>query len=481
MATRPVEAKAVRDQVEKILKSPGFARNERLSRFLRFIVEQLLEGRAAELKESVIGTEVFRRAAAYNTKSDPIVRTEARRLRARLTEFYERAGAAATIVIELPKGGYVPVVRVAEGSHATPSPPKNLTATLLGARLVAAALATVTLLGVALVWGRLLPVHRSRTGANSPAYDTFLRARDAEMAPACTGAELSAELFEGTIAKDVSFAPAYAGLAAMEAARSGFDRFSPSERAAILVKGWTAARKAIELDPLLPDAQDALGMMQARQAQWRQAEYSFRRAIALAPGEPLWRDHFAVFMLLPLDRIEEAIQQLRKAEELAPKQLEIHHALTLALRAAGRFDDADFHCRNAVENNLQLSGCWAETLSRQGKNADAVRILETAWNGRLLNVGAESLGIAYARAGRRQDAERIAAMVPRPSSKAAIFAAMGDKGRTFETLDRMLPMGPTRIGRDLISPEFAMLRGDARLGAIRRKLGLPEAMPQPLP
>ncbi len=127
--------------------------------------------------------------------------------------------------------------------------------------------------------------------------------------------------------------------------------------------------------------------------------------------------------------------------------MEVHHGLTLALRAAGRYDDADFHCHHAVENDWQLSGCWAETLSRQGKNFDAVRILETAWNGRLLNVGAESLGIAYARAGRRQDAERIAAMVPRPSSKAAIFAAMGDKGRAFEILDSMLPMGPTRMGR----------------------------------
>lgn len=481
MATPPVEPQAVRNQVEEILKSPGFARNERLSGFLRFIVEQHLEGRGAGLKESVIGTEVFRRTADYNTKSDPIVRTEARRLRIRLTEFYQLSGAAATIVIELPKGGYVPVVRVAEGSQATPSPPKDLTTTLLKPRLVASVLAAVTLLGAALVWGRLLSVHRTRTAANSPAYDTFLRARDAEMAPACTGAELSAELFEETIAKDVSFAPAYAGLAAMEAARSGFDRFRPSERAAMLVKGWTAARKAIELDPLLPDAQDALGMMQARQAQWREAEHSFRRAIALAPGEPLWRDHFAVFMLLPLDRIEEAIQQLRKAEELAPRQLEIHHALTLALRAAGRFDDADFHCSKAAENDRQLSGCWAEIFSRQGKNVDAVRILETAWNGRLLNVGAESLGIAYARAGRRDDAERIADMVPRPSSKAAIFAALGDKGRTFEILERMLPMGPTRLGRNLTSPEFAMLRGDARLGDIRRRLGLPEATPQPAP
>jgi Flp pilus assembly protein TadD len=77
-----------------------------------------------------------------------------------------------------------------------------------------------------------------------------------------------------------------------------------------------------------------------------------------SPLELLDPVHAIQTMLLRLDRIEEAIQQLRKAEELAPKQLETHHALTLALRAAGRFDDADFHCRNAVENDQQLSGCW---------------------------------------------------------------------------------------------------------------------------
>ena len=479
MPLGPVEPQAVRKHVEEILRSPGFERNDRLSRFLRFIVEQHLEGRGAGLKESVIGTEVFGRAADYNPKSDPIVRTEARRLRARLGEFYERTGGGATLVIELPKGGYVPLVRAASAAEGTASAPTGWAAKLQRSWFVAPALAAVVLLGVALLWAQFAPVHRSRPHANSPAYDTFLRAREAEMAPACTGAELSAELFEQAIAKDSSFAPAYAGLAAMEAARSGFDRFNPIERAAMIAKGWTAARKAIQLDSLLPDAQDALGMMQARQAQWQLSQSSFRRAIAIAPGEPLWRDHFAVFMLLPLGKIKEAIRQLRKAEELAPKQLETHYALTVALRSARRFDDADFHCRNAADNERQLSGCWAEILIRQGKNDDAVRILETAWTGHLLNVGAESLGIAYARAGRRQDAERIATLVPRLSSKAVIFAALGDKDRAFEILDRMLPMGPTRMGRDLISPEFAVLRGDARLDAIRRKLALPETMPPP--
>ena len=96
------------------------------------------------------------------------------------------------------------------------------------------------------------------------------------------------------------------------------------------------------------------------------------------------------------------------------------------------------------------------------------------WNSHLLEPGASGLGVAYAKAGRREDAERVAAIVQRPLEKAAIFAALGDKDRTFEALDRGVPLGPIRIGRVLIGPGFALLRGDPRLKALRRKVGLPQ-------
>src|SRR6476660_4584925 len=113
MLVMEAEAGAVRRQLEEVLKSPGFARNERLSGFLRFVVERHLEGRSQELKESVIGSAVIGREPTYDTKADPVVRTEARRLRARLREYYDGPGAGDTLVIDLPKGGYVPVIRVA--------------------------------------------------------------------------------------------------------------------------------------------------------------------------------------------------------------------------------------------------------------------------------------------------------------------------------------------------------------------------------
>jgi hypothetical protein len=105
------DAQAARQQLDRILGSPGFARNERLSSFLRFVVEPRLEGRDHELKESVIAIEVLGRRPDYDPRHDPIVRTEAGRLRARLSEYYIGEGKDDALVIELPKGGYTPVFR----------------------------------------------------------------------------------------------------------------------------------------------------------------------------------------------------------------------------------------------------------------------------------------------------------------------------------------------------------------------------------
>jgi len=149
----PVESQgqAARSQLERVLGSPGFAGNERLSRFLRFIVERHLEGRDHELKEAVIAIEVFGRRPDYNPRHDAIVRTEAGRLRARLAEYYMGVGKDDELVIELPKGGYVPRFQQAEAACETAAPLPVQGEHRLGTRLwlvvalagLAAALATV--------------------------------------------------------------------------------------------------------------------------------------------------------------------------------------------------------------------------------------------------------------------------------------------------------------------------------------------------
>ena len=74
----------VRAELQRIVSSVPFEDAERLVRFLNFVVEQTLTGNGGSLKESVIGVEVFGRAPGYDPKADPIVRVQARRLRAKL-------------------------------------------------------------------------------------------------------------------------------------------------------------------------------------------------------------------------------------------------------------------------------------------------------------------------------------------------------------------------------------------------------------
>src|SRR5277367_5137562 len=111
---------AARRQLERVLASHCFSRNDRLTRFLRFIVDRRLEGRDSEIKESVLAVEVFGRAADYDPKQDSIVRTEAARLRARLNEYYRGPGKNDAFVIEIPKSGYIPEFRFPE--LETPEP-----------------------------------------------------------------------------------------------------------------------------------------------------------------------------------------------------------------------------------------------------------------------------------------------------------------------------------------------------------------------
>jgi Tol biopolymer transport system component len=103
-----VDTQRVRLQLDRILSSAAFAEAERASRFLRFVVERKLEGHAGEIKESVIAVEVLGRTPTFDSKSDPIVRVEAGRLRDRLSSYYEAEGGADPVLISLPKGRYVP-------------------------------------------------------------------------------------------------------------------------------------------------------------------------------------------------------------------------------------------------------------------------------------------------------------------------------------------------------------------------------------
>ena len=148
--SKDISSEAVRKQLERLCRSPVFAHSERSRAFLRYAVEEALDGRAERLKEFTIGVEVFDRGQSFDPRVNAIVRVEASRLRAKLREYYSTDGATDPVRIDLPKGAYVPEFRgasndseaaqlddiqstAAHASHAWARGSRWLTVTLIAA------------------------------------------------------------------------------------------------------------------------------------------------------------------------------------------------------------------------------------------------------------------------------------------------------------------------------------------------------------
>lgn len=105
----PAAPAGILRQLERILAHPLFQKSRRLSAFLRYAVETTLAGGADSLKEFVIGAEVFGLGESFDPQTDNIVRVNANRLRGKLAEYYQHSGQSDPVMIDLPRGGYVPV------------------------------------------------------------------------------------------------------------------------------------------------------------------------------------------------------------------------------------------------------------------------------------------------------------------------------------------------------------------------------------
>jgi len=586
---------AIRQELERLLASPGFARNVRMSQFLRVLVERHLEGRDDELKESLIGVEVFGRRPDYDPKQDSIVRTEAGRLRSRLAEYYGGEGRSNPLAIAVPKGGYIPVFQQRETARVDAGKPRVAPRSLAAAVLCVSAALVVTswwvlqsskrpiaiavlplanlnpdssgeyfvdgltdqiihdlslIDGLAvrsltsslvfkgqprnvreagrelqvdyLVEGSVLraderlridvrvvrvrddfPVWsgrfdrkladvfaiqdeialgivnnlRLKLGRGRRRYETSLEAYDLYLSglsavSARDGLPSSGVAwFEQAIAKDPSFAPAYAALGSEYARESA--QFPVNHPVDELVKMKAAAEKAIALDPMLAEAHAALGLVEAREAHWGDAERSFHRAIELDRNRSQTYSDFAMWVLAVVGRTSEAVDNLRIAEANDPLSSEVQLNTAWMLMSLERYDDAGRHCDKMSPEDSLRPQCLARVRLGQGKIAEAVTIMENDPHTADNPQGRGFLGYLYARAGQREQAERMAHDAKCANEQALIYAGLGDNDKTFDALGRMGAVGPQRIGRYITLPEMALLRDDPRLSKLRRTVGLP--------
>ncbi|HZU24975.1 MAG TPA: hypothetical protein VFA04_05605 [Bryobacteraceae bacterium] len=106
-----VSAADVREELGRVLGSQEFRSSHRSQDFLRYVVENTLNGKGDSLKERTIGIDVYGRPPHYDPADDATVRVKAGEVRKRLDRYYASEGRSARLRIELPAGTYVPEFR----------------------------------------------------------------------------------------------------------------------------------------------------------------------------------------------------------------------------------------------------------------------------------------------------------------------------------------------------------------------------------
>ena len=331
------------------------------------------------------------------------------------------------------------------------------------------------------------------------AYELYLKARALNDRRGVSNAEKAAELFQQVIAKDPTFAPAHAGLANAYAWMSPGGSLSLALETAISIMR-PAAVKAVELDPLLAEAHAAMGWVYSWEFAWENAEKSFQRAIDLDPSLAQSYTSYSISTLQPLEKFDEALRILRVALRNDPLSLDVQREIGLVQLFAGQYAEAidTFQRVLAVDPDFPyVENNYARALMYAGRLGEAVPLLEKADSRyrylrrqeQIGRSGREEIGrrvaagkirqnpwlaLAYVRTGRRAEAETLAEQHgDSPETVAVISAALGHKDRAFEALERAAIVRPHGVARTLINPEMAVLHGDPRLAALRKRFNLP--------
>jgi hypothetical protein len=126
---KDISDKDIAVELERVIASATFRPAPRLAAFLRFVVEMALAGRSDRIKSYTIGADALGRGETFDPQTDPIVRVEAGRLRRALARHYVGAGSNDPVVIELPRGGYVPTFHARTASAPAAAPDANGPAT----------------------------------------------------------------------------------------------------------------------------------------------------------------------------------------------------------------------------------------------------------------------------------------------------------------------------------------------------------------
>jgi serine/threonine protein kinase/tetratricopeptide (TPR) repeat protein len=324
-------------------------------------------------------------------------------------------------------------------------------------------------------------VEKKATG-DADAYNLYLLGRFQTNKWSEADVQKGIEFFQQAVAKDPGYAVAYAGLAdAYELLSIGFSSKPPVE---YLAQGKAMALKALEMDDTLAEAHTSLAYARwLGDLDWSGAEREFKRALELKSSYVMAHEWHAEY-LAALGRHDEAIAEIKRAQQLDPLSVPVNRAVGWVLYFAGRYDQAIEELQKALAMNPEFLGArlvlWWVWVAKGAYFEAITDIRKEAERPGLRTVKKLVLGYAYAASGNREEASGILwELEPKLAGdnrlallSAILFTALDAKDRAFEQLERAYQLREPGLLFLKVAPWAEALRSDRRYGALVEKLGL---------
>jgi DNA-binding SARP family transcriptional activator/TolB-like protein/Flp pilus assembly protein TadD len=319
---------------------------------------------------------------------------------------------------------------------------------------------------------------------NTEAYRLYLKGRYFWNKRTEEGVKKGIQFFRQAIAKDPNYALAYAGLADSYIILGNFGVAALPLGEAVL-RAREAAVTALELDDTLAEAHALLGCILVEYDwNWPDAEKEFKRAIELNPNYATAHHWYAFIYLVAIGRLDEAIGEEKRAQELDPLSLIINTNVGTLLYLARQYDEAIEQYQNALEiDPTFIITHWMLGLAYEQKEMYREAIMEFQ---RAVALSGESalplalLGHAYAISGEESEALKVLNELEELSKRkyvspyrvGAIHVGLGDGDQAIEWLQRAYQERDAWLIWLKADPVFDSLRSDPRFQDILRRIGL---------